>query len=90
MADVLLQIDPTTIEATKLLGTGSSQVILAAGLMFFVVVAAWLGRMLYGELKSCNAQMLDLTTKKIESDNKLAAALEGLERVVETAMRVSK
>ncbi len=38
------------------------------------------------EVKACNAQMLDLTIRKIESDNKLADAIEGMERVVETAL----
>lgn len=39
------------------------------------------------EVKACNAQTLDLTVKKIESDNKLADALEGVEKVVEAALR---
>lgn len=42
------------------------------------------------EVKFCAAQMLDVTVKKIESDNKLADALEGLERVVETALGIKK
>lgn len=33
---------------------------------------------------------LDITVKKIESDNKLADALEGLERVVDAAMGARK
>lgn len=38
------------------------------------------------EVKACAAQMLDVTVKKIESDNKLADALEGVEKVVEAAL----
>ncbi len=41
---------------------------------------------LLAEVKSCHAQMLDITIKRIESENKMADALEGLERVVETAL----
>lgn len=42
------------------------------------------------EVKFCAAQTLDITIKKIESDNKLADALEGLEKLVETALRTGK
>ncbi len=80
-------MDQAAIETAKLLGSGSVQLLLAVGLVFAVGVAIWLGRTLYSELKGCNAQMLDLSSRKIESDNKLANALEGLERVVETALR---
>ena len=38
------------------------------------------------ELRNCHAQTLDITVRKIESDNKLAHALEGLEAVVKTAL----
>lgn len=38
------------------------------------------------EVRACAAATLDITIKKIESDSKLADALEGLERVVEAAM----
>ena len=38
------------------------------------------------EVRACAAQTLALTEKKIESDNKLADALNGIERVVETAL----
>jgi hypothetical protein len=38
------------------------------------------------EVKACAAQMLDMTIRKIESDNKLADALEGVEKVVEAAL----
>ncbi len=80
-------MEQAAIETAKLLGNGSVQIVLAIGLVFAVGVAVWLGLTLYAELKGCNAQMLDLATRKIESDNKLAMALEGLERVVETALR---
>lgn len=42
------------------------------------------------EVKACAAQTLDITIKKIESDNKLADALEGVERVVEAALAAIK
>ena len=91
MKTVLLQIDPTqAIAAAEKLGAGDTKFVLAALVVGLVIVAGWLGKRLYDELKSCNAQMLDLTTKKIDSDNKLAAALEGLEKVVETALRAVK
>ena len=38
------------------------------------------------ELRSCHAQTLDITIRQIESDNKLARALEGLEAVVKAAL----
>jgi hypothetical protein len=38
------------------------------------------------ELRACAAQTLDIATRKIESDNKLATALEGLEKIVEAAL----
>jgi hypothetical protein len=43
-----------------------------------------------GEVKACAAQTLDIAMKKIESDNNLARALEGLEKVVETALDALK
>lgn len=42
------------------------------------------------EIRSCAAQVLDITSKKIESDNKLANALEGLEKIIETALRAKQ
>lgn len=42
------------------------------------------------EVRACAAQTLDIATKKIESDNKLATALEGLEKVVEAALAVMR
>jgi hypothetical protein len=63
-------------------------VVLALG-----VVVVWLMRELtaaraahIAEVKACGAQTLDLALKKIESDNKLANALEGVEKVVEAAL----
>ncbi len=38
------------------------------------------------EVRACAAQMLDVTIRKIESDNRLADALEGVEKVVEAAL----
>ena len=72
------------------------------GLVGSIVIAlgaalAWTVRMLLSankdhlsEVRACSAQVQDLTLKKIESDNKLADALEGLERVVETALGALK
>ena len=91
MKTVLLQIDPTQpIAAAEKLGSGDTKFVLAALVVGLAIVAGWLGKRLYDELKSCNAQMLDLTTRKIESDNKLATALEGLEKVVEAALAVMR
>lgn len=42
------------------------------------------------EVRACAAQTLEITLKKIESDNKLADALEGVERIVETALNALK
>ena len=42
------------------------------------------------DVRTCYAQTLDLTVKKIESDNKLAHALEGVEKVVEAALDALK
>jgi hypothetical protein len=81
---------PAELEAAKALGSGDARFILAAVLVVLAGVAGWLGRKLYQEMKECNAQMLDLTTKKIDSDNKLASALEGVEKVVEAALSALK
>ena len=57
------------------------------------LIAIYLWRELQGaraallaEVKACHLQMLDITVKRIESENKMAEALEGLERVIETAL----
>jgi hypothetical protein len=42
------------------------------------------------EVKACAAQTLDIAMKKIESDNNLARALEGVEKIVETALDALK
>jgi hypothetical protein len=83
-------MEQAALETAKLLGTASVQLLLAIGLVFFAVASVWLGRMVLAEIKLCSAQMLALTEKKIESDNKLADALEGLERVMEAAMAAVK
>lgn len=75
------------LETAKLLGTANGQLILAIMLVFAVGVAVWLGRALFTEMKACHAQMVDMMVKKIESDNKMADALGGLERVIETTLR---
>jgi len=80
-------MDQAAIETAKLLATGSVQIVLAVGLVFFALVAVYLGRVLYNEIKACNAVMLDLTNRKIESDNKMTTALEAIRSVVETVMR---
>lgn len=76
-------MDHGALEAAKELAGGDAKFILAAAVLLLIGLATWLGRSLYAEMKDCNSQMLALVEKKIESDNKLAAALEGLERVVE-------
>ena len=79
-------MDQAAIETAKLLGSGSAQLILAAGAVIFGGVALWLGRTLYREIKSCHAQSLDMLSRKIESDNRLAAAIESSTRVTEAAI----
>jgi hypothetical protein len=79
-------VETAAIETAKLLATGSVQLVLAIGFVFSVGVAIWLGKALYSEMKNCNAQMLALTEKKIDSDNKLANAIEGMEQVVNAAL----
>lgn len=74
------------LEAAKALGSGSAQLILAAGVVLFGLIAVWLGRTLYAEIKACSAQLLDITAKKIESDNKLADAIESSSKVMEAAL----
>lgn len=90
---VLLQIDTTAaiIAPWMQLGVVGS-VVIALG-----IVCAYLWRSLtaardshLAEVKACAAQTLEITVKKIESDNKLADALEGVERVVEAALSALK
>lgn len=64
------------LETAKLLGTANGQLILAVGLVFAVIVAVWLGRALFNEMKTTAAERLDWTVKKIDSDNNLAAAIK--------------
>jgi len=80
-------MDQAAMETAKLLGTGPVQLVLAIGLVFFVIVTLWLGKRLLAQQQECHAQTLDITIKKIESDNRLADALEGLERVIEAIKR---
>ena len=42
------------------------------------------------DIRGCHAQTLDIAIKKIESDNKLAHALEGVEKVVGAALDALK
>ena len=79
-------METAALETARMLGTATVQLVLAIGLVFFAGAAVVLGRMVLAEIKACSAQMLTLTERKIESDNKLADALEGLERVMEAAM----
>lgn len=79
-------MDQAAIETAKLLGTGSAQIILAVVAVCLGGIAVWLGRTLYTEIKSCHTQSLDMLTKKIESDNRLADAIETSARVSEAAL----
>ena len=79
-------MDQAAIDAAKALSSGDAKFILAAGLVMAVIVAGWLGRQLYSELKSCNAQMLDLTSRKIESDHKIADAIDSNTQVMRAAL----
>ncbi len=74
MNAVLLQIDPA--KAAEALGAGDTKYILAAGLVLFVIVAGWLGKMLYAEMKACAAQTLDITLKNIDANHRLADVME--------------
>jgi hypothetical protein len=69
---------------------GSIVIALGAALSWTVRMLLAANRDHLAEVKACSAQVQDLTLKKIESDNKLAVALEGLERVVETALGALK
>lgn len=71
---VLLQIDPA--KAAEALGSGDTKYILAAGLVFFAVVAVTLGKMLYTEIKACAAQTLDITQKNIVANHRIADVME--------------
>lgn len=81
-------MDPT--KTAELLGTGSPQIILAVVSVVLALalaaVATWLGKALYAEMKACNATLLSVTEKKIESDNKLADAIDGSTRVSEAML----
>jgi hypothetical protein len=83
-------MDSAALETAKMLGTGSVQLILAVGIVFFAIVAVGVTFRLLSELKSCAAQTLDLALKGIESNNKLVEALSGLERVIEASMRAPR
>jgi hypothetical protein len=86
-------VDPTAAIVAPWMQLGVvGSVVLALG-----AVCAYLWRSLtaardahLAEVKACAAQTLDITIKKIESDNKLADALEGVERVVEAALAAIK
>lgn len=90
---VLLEIDPTAAIIAPWMQLGViGSVVIALG-----VVCVYLWKSLsearaahLAEVKACAAQTLDITIKKIESDNKLADALESVERVVEAALAAIK
>lgn len=79
-------MDKVALETAQLLGTGPTQLVLAIGLVFFAGVALWLGKTLHAEVKACSTQLLAITEKKIESDNKLSDAIEGSTRVSEAML----
>jgi hypothetical protein len=83
-------MDKVALETAQMLGTGPTQLVLAIGLVFFAGATIWLGRMLHVEMKSCHAVTLDMLTKKIESDNRLADAIEGSTRVTEAAIAAKR
>lgn len=74
------------LETAKLLATGPLHYVLAVGLVFFAGASIWLGKMILQEIKACSAQMLSVTEKKIESDNKLADAIDSSTRVFESLL----
>jgi molybdenum cofactor biosynthesis enzyme MoaA len=82
-------MDPTT----AILGPWAQLGIVGSVVIALAVVVIYLWRAWHAskdahlaEVKSCADRMLDLTIRKIESDNKLADALEGVEKVVEAAL----
>jgi hypothetical protein len=79
-------METAALETAKLLGTSPVHMVLAIGLVFFASAAVWLGRLAFAEIKSCSAQMLAITEKKIESDNKLADAIDASTRVSEAML----
>lgn len=72
------------------LAVGDAQTILAFVAVFAVLIfgggCVWLGRRLFQEMKSCTAQWQSMIERKIESDMKLAAAIEGSNQVNRTAL----
>ena len=83
-------MDQAAIETAKLLGTGSAQIVLAVFAVGLAIVCVWLGRALFAEIKACSAQLLAITEKKIESDNRLSDAIEGSIRVTEAALNAMR
>lgn len=79
-------MESASLETAKLLGSGSAQLILAVLAVALGGIAVWLGRALYTEIKGCSAQLLAITEKKIESDNKLSDAIDSSTRVSEAML----
>lgn len=79
-------MDQAALEAAKALGSGNERFILAAAVLVLLGLAGWLGRALYTEIKGCGAQMLDIISKKIEADHKLADAIEGQTEVMKATL----
>ena len=82
-------MDPTS----AIIGPWAQLGIVGSVVIALAIVVIYLWRALHeakaahlAEVKACGAQMLDMTVKKIESDNKLADALEGVEKIVEAAL----
>jgi hypothetical protein len=83
-------MDSAAIETAKLLGTGSVQLVLAAGLVFFAGCTVGLARMLFREIKSCGEERTQVIRQNIEASNKVAAAIDGNTQVMRAALEALK
>lgn len=74
------------LETAKLLAQGPLHYVLAVGLVFFAGAAIWLGKLAFTEIKACGERFCVLLEKTIESNNKLADAIDASARVAEARM----
>lgn len=74
------------LETAKLLATGPLHYVLAVGLVFFALAAIWLGKLAFAEIKSCGERFCVLLEKTIDSNNRLADAIDANARVSEARM----
>ncbi|UYN96571.1 MAG: hypothetical protein KIT25_06460 [Enhydrobacter sp.] len=83
-------MDQAALETAKLLGAGSAQIVLAAGLVFFAGCTVGLARLLFREIKSCGEERTQVIHQNIEASNKVAAAIDGNTQVMKAALDALK